>query len=285
MEIELTPRQTPGANVTQTTDGWRLDIPAGARQTYRLAQLDDYATPLAGSRQRFDKLNASARPVSSWQALPRNRFRYAPPWTLRLRARVSGADLPGTWGFGLWNDPFGLSLGFGGKPGRLPTPPQTTWFMHASPPNWLSLQDGPFPGSDRAIPANGFFAGTFRSPRIPSFLFAPGILALPLFELRPTSRLLRRLASRVIRQDAAGINVDVTQWHEYSIQWLSEGCMFSVDGSEILCTPCSPRPPLGLVLWIDNQFAAWTPKGRLGYGTLENPAAWLEIEKLNIQQE
>jgi hypothetical protein len=277
MEIGLTPRRTPGATVSQTTNGWRLDIPAGARRTYCLAQLDDYTTPSIGSRQ--------TRPVNSGQALSRGRFSHVPPWTLRLRTRLSGSDLPGTWGFGLWNDPFGLSLGFGGKPGRLPALPQTAWFMHASPPNWLSFRDSPSPGLNRKLPANGFFAATFRSPCIPSFLFAPGLLALPLFKLRPTSRLLRRLASRVIRQDAAGINVDVTQWHEYSMQWLSEGCVFTVDGSEILCTPNSPRPPLGLVIWIDNQFAAWTPEGRLGYGTLENPAAWLEIEKLNIQRE
>ena len=259
MEIELTPRQTPDAVVTRTTNGWRLDIPAGTRKTYRLAQLDDYPS------------------------LPRSRFQHAPPWTLRLRARVSGVNLPGTWGFGLWNDPFGFSLGFGGKASRLPILPQTAWFMHASPPNWLSFRDEQSAGSNQAVPANGFFAGAFRSQRIPSFLFAPGILALPLLDLKPASRFLRRQANRIIHENAAAISVDVTQWHEYSIHWLDEGCMFTVDGNEILFTRTSPQPPLGLVIWIDNQFAAWTPEGRLGYGTLENPEAWLEIEKLNFQ--
>jgi hypothetical protein len=168
MEIKLSPRRVGGANVTPTASGWRLDIPAGPRRSYRLAQLDDYART------------------------PRTRLDHVPPWTLRLRARVSATALPGTWGFGLWNDPFGLSLGFGGKPGRLPALPQTVWFFHASLPNWLCLSDGSRPGSDQPIPANGFFAGTFRSPRIPSFLFAPALLGLPLFELRPTSRILRR---------------------------------------------------------------------------------------------
>jgi hypothetical protein len=261
MEIKLSPRRVGGANVTPTASGWRLDIPAGPRRSYRLAQLDDYART------------------------PRTRLDHVPPWTLRLRARVSATALPGTWGFGLWNDPFGLSLGFGGKPGRLPALPQTVWFFHASLPNWLCLSDGSRPGSDQPIPANGFFAGTFRSPRIPSFLFAPALLGLPLFELRPTSRILRRWASQLARQDGAGIEADVTQWHEYSIQWLEEGCMFSVDGDEVLFTSISPRPPLGLAIWIDNQFAAWTPQGRLGYGTLENPAAWLEVERLDLQFE
>jgi hypothetical protein len=255
MEFELSPRHAGSANLHRTMAGWRLDLPAGSHQTYRLAQLDDYART------------------------PRNRLKHAPPWAFQVRARASSPDLPGTWGFGLWNDPFGFSLGLGGgKPGRLPTLPQTAWFMHASPPNWLSLGNDP-----KRIPANGFFAGTFRSPRIPSALLAPGLLALPLCAIRPISRLLRRLASRIIQQDAARIDLDVTQWHEYSIQWLQEGCIFSVDGNVILRTACSPHAPLGLVLWIDNQFAAWTTEGKLGYGTLENNDAWLEIEKLTIQ--
>ena len=74
------------------------------------------------------------------------------------------------------------------------------------------------------------------------------------------------------------ISVDVTKWHEYSIQWLREYTEFTIDGETILQTTMAPHPPLGLVLWIDNQFAAWTPAGRPGYGTLDNPAAWLEIE-------
>ncbi len=256
MEFELSPRRAGGATIKPTPGGWRLEMPAGLPRHYRLAQLDDYAYT------------------------PRSRLKLVPPWNLRLRARLSTADLPGTWGFGLWNDPFGLSLGFGGQPARLPAMPQTAWFMHASPPNWLSLRDGGQSSSDQAIPANGFFAGTFRSPCPPTLLLLPTLLAFPLMAIRPASRLLRRLASRIIQQDAVRVILDVTQWHEYSINWFSESCIFSVDGSEILSTPCSPRSPLGLVIWIDNQFAAWSPQGQLRYGALENPAAWLEIDQL-----
>ena len=258
MEFELIPRQVGGGKLNPTPGGWRLEIPAGLSRTYRLAQIDDYAHT------------------------PRNHLRHAPPGTLDLRARLSSSDLPGTWGFGFWNDPFGLSLGSGGKLARLPALPQTAWFMHASPPNWLSLQDDPASASDTPIPANGFFAGTFCSPRIPSLLFIPGMLAFPLLTIRPISRLLRRLARRIIRQDAVRITQDITRWHQYSINWLEHECSFSVDGTEILNTPCSPCPPLGLVIWMDNQFAAWTPQGSLAYGTLKNPAAWLEIENLTI---
>jgi hypothetical protein len=171
---------------------------------------------------------------------------------------------------GLWNDPFGFSLGFGGTTGRLPVLPNAAWFFHASPPNWLSFRDD--------IPSHGFFAGAIRSPHLPPWLLAPALLALPFIVLRPISRLMRRLASKMVQQDAAEIVVDVTQWHEYSFKWLREFSEFIVDGKTILQTSFSPAPPLGLVFWIDNQFAKWTPEGRLGYGTLDNPAAWLEIE-------
>jgi len=246
MEFTLNPTTTPKASVNCTRNGWRLEIPVGERGTYRLAQLDDYA------------------------ALPRAHFLHSPPWTCSLRARVSASNLPGTWGFGLWNDPFGFSLGFTGKAGRLPVLPNAAWFFHASSPNWLSFRDN--------IPSHGFFAGATRSPHIPPLVLAPVFFALPFMGLRPISFLIRRLASQIIQQDAAAIDVEVSQWHEYSIKWLRECSEFILDGKIILQTSISPGPTLGLVFWIDNQFAAWTPEGRLGYGTLNNPPAWLEIE-------
>jgi hypothetical protein len=262
MEIELFPREIGNSAVTPLKAGWRLAIPAGDRRVYRLAQVDDYAH------------------------LGKRRFKYTPLFKLRLRARVSRSEIPGTWGFGLWNDPFGFSIGFGGKKRQLPALPQVAWFMHASNPNWLTLRDKPVPGSERTVPGNGFFAGTLRSKPIPSLLFVPGVPFLPLFAFRPVSRLVRRLANQFfIRQDGTKIDVDVTGWHEYSIQWLEDECIFNLDGSEMLRTPISPISPLGLVIWIDNQYAAWTLEGRIGFGTLENESAWMEIEGVSIQTE
>jgi len=256
MEIELDSHLAGGGTVQRTSDGWRLEIPAGQPRHFRLAQLDDYTR------------------------LSRRHLIHSAPVIMSLRARLSGVDQPGTWGFGFWNDPFGLSIGFGGAPARLPALPQTAWFMHASPPNWLSFQE-----NTAGTPSNGFFAGIFHSLRIPSILFLPGLLVLPLLASKPVSRLLRRLASRIIQQQAVSVNLDETAWHAYSIKWLRDFCVFYVDGDEILKTSCSPFPPLGLVLWIDNQFAAWDPQGQLAYGTLENPAAWMEIEGMNVWQE
>lgn len=191
-----------------------------------------------------------------------------------MYAKVSASNLPGTWGFGLWNDPFGFSLGFGGSAGRLPVLPNAAWFFHASPPNWLSFYNG--------IPALGFFAGSIHSPHLPSPLLAPALLALPFLAIKPLSRLLRRLASQMVQQDAADISVDVTKWHEYSIKWLREYTEFKLDGETIMQSSISPAPPLGLVLWMDNQYAAWNPEGRLGYGTLDNPVASMEVRSLEM---
>jgi hypothetical protein len=268
METELT---SHGA-VRKTNSGWRMEIPAGPRGTYRLAQFDDY------SRR------------------PRRLFPHASPRTVCLCARVSADALPGTWGFGLWNDPFGLSLGFGGMPFRLPALPNAAWFFYGSPENHLSLRgaqrrSNPLAGQEIAsgqerprndTPANGFFAGTFASPRIPSLLLAPALLAVPLLAIRPLARLLRKLAGKIIRQDGASVRVDVTEWHEYKIEWEPSLCRFSVDETILLETPLAPSGPLGLVIWLDNQYAAWGPDGRPGYGTLSNPAAWMEIEGLSF---
>src|SRR5437879_6259384 len=97
MTPKLRPRTTPGADVETIAPGhWRLTMPAGPAGRYRLAQLDDYA------------------------GLRRAGFPWQPPLRLALRARVSAAGLPGTWGFGLWNDPFGIGVGLGGGARRLP---------------------------------------------------------------------------------------------------------------------------------------------------------------------
>ena len=88
------------------------------------------------------------------------------------------------------------------------------------------------------------------------------------------------MASWQVRQDGGAVSLDVTQWHDYSICWQTGAVLFFVDGAEILRTPLTPHGPLGLVLWTDNQYAAWRPDGMLGYGTLANTAAWLEIENL-----
>ena len=48
-------------------------------------------------------------------------------------------------------------------------------------------------------------------------------------------------------------------------------------------TQVSPLGRGGLVLWIDNQYAAFTPEGQVGYGTLGyGEESWLELKNVVI---
>ena len=249
--FQLTPRITAGAQVVPLPQGWRLEIPTGERGHYRLAQLDDYSR------------------------LPRQRFPWQPPLRLSLRARASASDLPGTWGFGLWNDPFSLSLGVGGAARRFPALPQAAWFFYASAQNYLSFRDD--------LPAQGFLAAIFRSRAVPAPLLALASPALALLALPIAAQGMRRLLRRFIHQDAALIRIDMTEWHLYTLEWHSERVKLRVDDQTALETQVSPAAPLSLVLWIDNQFAALPPRGRLAFGFLANPApAWVEIADLQV---
>ena len=67
------------------------------------------------------------------------------------------------------------------------------------------------------------------------------------------------------------------------IDWRESGVSFEVDEVEVFASHVSPKPPLGLVIWIDNQYAAFTPEGKIGFGVLENPEpAWLEIKDIDV---
>jgi hypothetical protein len=144
------------------------------------------------------------------------------------------------------------------------------------------------------IAANGFLAQTFRSPKFDLRLFPAG-LALP-FSRKTTRRWLGKVIDeegvqlwspatrRRHQEQARGLqSVDPTQWHRYQIDWREQRVSFQVDDMQVLESSISPHPPLGLVIWIDNQYAAFTPEGKIGFGVLENPEpAWLEIKDLAI---
>lgn len=231
--------------------GWRLSLPSGNGRAYRLAQIDDY-----GGRRRAG---------FPWQA----------PLRLALRVRASGRDLPGTWGFGLWNDPFSLGVLAGGRV-RLPALPNTAWFFFASSPNYLSLRDDQ--------PGRGQLAAAFRTPPWPTAWMLAGALALPLLALAPTTRLLRRLGLPFLRQAGAALDLDPTEWHAYRLDWQSSQVRFYVDERLALETGVAPRGRLGLVIWIDNQYMALPPDGRAAYGWLANPAAWIEVDALAVRR-
>lgn len=250
MPDDLTGRASSQARVEQSAQGWKLSLGTQPGM-YHLAQLDDYSR------------------------LPRHKFLRRPPFKLALRARASHAQLPGTWGFGVWNDPFGFSLGLGGRAMRLPALPNAAWFFFASPENHLALHD--------ELRGSGSLAAVYSSPRLPALALAPAALALPLAAMPTTARWLRKAAGRVVQERAVALDLDPTEWHRYEIDWRHEAVEFKVDGQRVLHSELTPRPPLGVVLWLDNQYAAWPSAGRMRSGTLTpRPSSWVELQDLQI---
>ena len=244
--------QSPGAKVDLLGENcWRMEITANSKPAYRLAQLDDHAQ------------------------LRRGDFKWKPPLTLNLQARLSAENIPGTWGFGFWNDPFSFLLGSDRQKMRFPTLPDAAWFFHASPHNYLSFRED--------LPASGFLAATFSSKRVPLVLLALASPALGLTLLPWTANLVRRMLRREVRQSAISIDLNITEWHSYTLEWEIGRVRFSMDGKEAAHTDVVPHAPLSLVIWIDNQYAALPPGGRVRYGSLPNPEpAWMEVKEVEL---
>lgn len=240
--MDVSPRSSGGGKLTASGEGWRLWIPGGDARHYRLAQLDDQ-----GSSRRRD--------------YPRR-----PPFTLRLRARASSASSTGTWGFGIWNDPYGFPLSAAWSTLRFPALPQAAWFFYASPSSYLSLRN------DKA--ASGFFAQVFASRRS-SLALVRAAAAFPF-----SRKTARRILGRVIAEDSAPVVAVATDWNEFKIEWKPAATAFWVNTELVLETRLTPAPPLGLILWIDNQFAGFDPDGRLRWG-LESASepAWIDIQQ------
>jgi hypothetical protein len=248
----LQSKLTPGAHIGELEKGTlRLQIPAGPEGHYRLAQLDDYSD------------------------LPRKSFPWRPGCRIQVQMRASSATIPGTWGIGFWNNPFGLAILTRVEMLRLPDLPEAAWYFFASAHNYLSFRDD--------LPANGPLAATFQSQHRLKLWLALAVPFLPLLAIPPTARKLRKQVSNMVRQASQTLPIDPTIWHNYRLDWQKAQATFQVDGQPLFETKVVPDSPLGFVLWIDNQYAAFHPDGRLRFGTLDNPEpAWIEVRQLTI---
>jgi hypothetical protein len=243
-----------GGALLRTTSGLRFINPPLSGSTYCNAQIDDY------------------------QSLPRCRFPNRPPLRLSLCAHFShpAGELTGTAGFGFWNDPFLMTEL------RMPALPRALWFFYAAPPSDLRLAVD--------TPGNGWKAAALDALRLDSLAALPlATLAIPAMR---NSQLYRRLwpyferKFRIAEQllDTEVLDGDMTAWHEYVLDWRPESATFLVDGRVILAAP-APRGPLGLVIWIDNQYMAVHPRGSLRYGLVAKAETqWMEIDDLHLER-
>jgi hypothetical protein len=235
----------------------RMAIPGVRQGEYVDAQIDDY-----GKLARAD-------------------FPWRPPLQMEVRARsslpaatlASTAEsldvLRGTAGFGFWNFPFSVR-------GDILMLPEAIWFFYASPPSNMALVPG--------IPGWGWKAQVVHSMR-PGALLATVPTALSTGwglltnNTRPAARWLQRLSGA----HEAVLNVEMTTWHIYRLEWYSNEAVFSVDGVEVLRVPQPPTRPLGFVAWLDNQYAVATPRGNLRFGTVSSGPEWFEMDWVRIE--
>jgi hypothetical protein len=251
---DFSPFLAGGGRVDHSAQGsWRLEIPATGI-SYADAQIDDH------------------------QHLPRKSFPWEPPLRLTLRARAQPSAPRGTLGFGFWNDPFAISLGQGGAARRLPASPQAIWYFYGSPPNDLAFSAG--------ARGNGWKAMCLAGPRLPALVLAPGAVgAFLASRLPPLRGAVVRAAKARVRAAEASLPAPLADWHFYSLEWHPCEARFEIDGELALATEVVPRPPLGFVAWIDNQFATASTGAGFHFGTLATSAPQaLEISDLRIER-
>jgi hypothetical protein len=220
--------------------------------------------------------------IDDYQHLSRQDFPWRPPLTLTVRARFShpGAHehnasapfLNGTAGFGFWNDPF-LMTGL-----RTPALPRAIWFFYASPPSNMKL--------DLHTQGWGWKAATIDAARLPFLALSPTApLAVPLMHVPFLYQTLWPVAQQVMNVNERMITAPMTWWHIYHLAWGERVARFSVDGRPLLVCNTPPRGPLGLVIWIDNQYMQVTPQGRIRHGLIgKGKEEWMEIDWLAVEQ-
>lgn len=253
------------ARVERWPGALRLTVGPTTTGAYCNAQLDDYHRLRARDYPWRPPLRLLVRARASSSAWPAS----VPP---AAAPEAASAYLRGTAGFGFWNA--SLSVAGGGL-----RPPEALWFFAASPPSNMALSPG--------IPGYGWKAQTVHARRLGALgalvpMAATALWARLSGDERAAARWLNRLSgAREVPLDA--YTASLRDWHDYEIEWRTEVARYRVDGREVLAVINPPRGPLGLVIWIDTQYAIATPRGQLGFGALATSEQWLELAEVSVQ--
>ena len=227
---------------------------------------------LLGNHRASSHVYTNAQ-IDDYRTLPRPDFPWRPPLRLSVRARFShnSGQLTGTAGFGFWNDPLRMT-GL-----RRLALPQALWFFYAGADADMRLTlDQPGWGWKASVIDT--LTGRFLA-NAPLFALASPLLRAP--------RLYRRLWPSV--QKAAGIAerllpAAMENWHVYTIDWQRARVRFYLNGGLLLESTRSPAGPLGLVIWMDNQFLQFAPWGHFRWGLApKEEVQWLEIDWLAVE--
>lgn len=186
-------------------------------------------------------------------------FKFKPPLRLTITAEATTSDLRGTAGFGFWNHPF--------APGESRFDvPQTVWFFFSSKESDMPLA--------KDIPGHGWKAATFNAKQGAFFGLLPTApIAMPLMNFKPAYDALWSIGQRAIGVNESLLDSRLLgEKHRYQIDWLPDKAIFRVDDEIVLeATDAITQNALGFIVWIDNQYAIVSPKGRFGSGFVNAP--------------
>ncbi len=201
--------------------------------------------------------------LDDYHHLARMSYPWSAPIRLSLDARLTGAAT-GTWGFGFWNAPYSPLAS------SLPALPATAWFFGNGNGNlaW-DIDSAP----------TGFKAATLDTRRMRARLLA---LCAPLLLLLMRSSSFYRfvwprltpwlgLSEHMLSQDS--------DWHRYELQWQPDRTTWLVDGIVVHQTQSAPHTPLGLCIWVDNQWLVAGPRSGFGWGLVRSTAS-LEVKDI-----
>jgi hypothetical protein len=229
--------------------------------------------PIVNPTPHTVKQGYSNAQIYDYANRPRAALPCTPPIRLDVRARFSHSadDLRGTAGFGFWNQPI--------MPGQaIPRLPRNVWFFFGSRPSNMAFAYG--------VPGFGWKAATLDTTRLPFLLLAPTApIGVLLMRIPALYRTLYPVAQWAIGAREKLVEVDMREWHSYRIEWLPSVANFYVDGALLFRSMTPPRGPLGLVVWLDNQYAVVTPQGNLAFGLLPlDQTQWMEIDQFTVEK-
>ena len=79
--------------------------------------------------------------------------------------------------------------------------------------------------------------------------------------------------------------IDMTQWHEYKIEWRAQEAVFWVDAQEKFRAKNPPNVPLGFVAWVDNNATTMGPGKEFSFARVAVPMReWMELSYVKIER-